>query len=55
MNYMIRLDDDNRFHVYTEFGSDTGKTYGRHTDAVRGVGRMKYNIACATGTYREEM
>ena len=32
---------DGRFHIYTEHGSDTGKSYGRRSDARRGLIRMQ--------------
>lgn len=30
-----------RFHIYTEAGSDTGRSYGRRSDAVRGIRRLQ--------------
>lgn len=29
-----------RFHIYTEHGSDTGRSYARRSDARRGLTRI---------------
>jgi hypothetical protein len=41
MTHTIEYDNrDHRWHIHTEFGSDTGKSYGRFRDAERGLARM---------------